>query len=78
MATTWTTRDGRELLISEMSTQHLANTIAMLERNAERRVRAICRIMCLEEVCSRPVCVAPVTLQRRHRGAVEKRHDEGE
>lgn len=28
----WTTRDGRKMRLSEMTHEHLANTIAMLER----------------------------------------------
>lgn len=32
MNKTWTTRDGREIKISEMTTQHLKNAISYLER----------------------------------------------
>lgn len=34
--TTWTTKDGQTLLISEMTTSHLKNTVRMLERKASR------------------------------------------
>jgi hypothetical protein len=35
MTATWRTRDGREVLISEMGDSHLLNTIRYLERNKE-------------------------------------------
>jgi hypothetical protein len=38
--TTWTTRDGRELLITEMGTQHIVNTIALIRRNTEKFIVA--------------------------------------
>ena len=41
MATTWTTRDGCELLITEMGTEHIANTIALIHRNAVKRLPLI-------------------------------------
>ena len=33
MTDTWTTKDGRELKIAEMTTGHIENALAMLERN---------------------------------------------
>jgi len=33
-ADTWTTRDGRVVPVAEMTTEHLANTIKFLRRNA--------------------------------------------
>ena len=29
----WTTKDGREIPVEEMTTSHIKNTIALLERN---------------------------------------------
>jgi hypothetical protein len=29
----WTTKDGREIPVEEMTTSHIQNTIALLERN---------------------------------------------
>ena len=37
MGVLWTTRDGRQLPVEEMSDRHLINTIRMLERVAVRR-----------------------------------------
>lgn len=36
MAATWKTRDGCVLIISEMSTEHIVNTINMIRRNTWR------------------------------------------
>ena len=33
----WTCRDGREIAVEDMSAEHLANTIAMLERKMHER-----------------------------------------
>jgi len=37
----WTTKDGRKLNICEMSTQHLTNTIALINRKDNRKVKAM-------------------------------------
>lgn len=33
----WCTRDGREIEVADMDTNHLRNTIALIERTAQRR-----------------------------------------
>lgn len=40
MFTTWTTREGKQLKISEMETSHIQNCIAMLRRNKARMTEA--------------------------------------
>jgi hypothetical protein len=39
-STIWVTRDGRKLVPSQMDTNHLHNTVCMLERNAKRYLDA--------------------------------------
>ena len=41
MQKTWTTKDGTEIAISKMKDSHLLNTIAMLERNADKGVTRV-------------------------------------
>lgn len=41
MTTTWTTKDGQEIPITELSDKHLSNILAMLERQAKQAVRQI-------------------------------------
>jgi len=40
----WTTKDGRELLISEMETGHIRNAIALVERKIEAHVKKALKI----------------------------------
>lgn len=44
---TWTTKDGRELLISEMETDHINRTIGLLRKSSnpmsDRYVKVFCK-----------------------------------
>ena len=39
---TWTTKDGREIKVVDMTTQHISNTISMLRRKLETLECASC------------------------------------
>ncbi len=43
----WTTKDGRELLISEMETDHINRTIGLLKKStnimADKYIKVFCR-----------------------------------
>jgi hypothetical protein len=44
---TWTTRDGRTLKLSEMTDDHLRNTIAMLRNKASSEIRGYWQAGCM-------------------------------
>lgn len=50
---TWTTKDGREIRVTEMTDAHLLNSIRMLERKAERDYehQDIGHTLDIQEVC---------------------------
>jgi hypothetical protein len=59
MTVKWRTRDGRELLISEMETSHIENCIKMIERNCENHNNAVELDMMFWEIDIRFVLVHP-------------------
>jgi len=44
----WTTKDGRELLISEMETDHINKTIGLLRKSSDIMADKYVKVFCKE------------------------------